>query len=276
MAVAEGSLAASLQAFLQANLPAKAKKVAMAVSAPSLGGLIQESLGISCACNDYTAELLRGLRMHLYKFVPALRTGDLERAQLGLAHSYSRTKVKFDVNRADKHIIQSIAILDTLDKDINTFAMRVREWYSWHFPELVKIVPDNYLYAKCLLLIQKRESLTDEKKPSLEAILMDEHKAQAVIDASRHSMGMDIKEVRTTHHSTPLPPPPSPPPAFLLTALFFRLHPSRSTSSTCTPSPSASSSSPSTASRCRSTSRRRWRSSRPTCSSSSATRWPRG
>jgi nucleolar protein 56 len=32
------------------------------------------------------------------------------------------------VNRADKHIIQSIAILDTLDKDINTFAMRVREW----------------------------------------------------------------------------------------------------------------------------------------------------
>ena len=82
-------------------------------------------------------------------------------AQLGLAHSYSRSKVKcrrtvakrghgrrrpaqppaslphaspplppprFDVNRADKHIIQSIAILDTLDKDINTFAMRVREW----------------------------------------------------------------------------------------------------------------------------------------------------
>jgi hypothetical protein len=42
------------------------------------------------------------------------------------------SQVKFDVNRADKHIIQSIAILDTLDKDINTFAMRVREWCaSW-------------------------------------------------------------------------------------------------------------------------------------------------
>ena len=26
--------------------------------------------------------------------------------------------------------------------------MRVREWYSWHFPELVKIVNDNYQYAK--------------------------------------------------------------------------------------------------------------------------------
>jgi hypothetical protein len=26
--------------------------------------------------------------------------------------------------------------------------MRVREWYSWHFPELVKIVNDNYQYAQ--------------------------------------------------------------------------------------------------------------------------------
>jgi len=195
LAVAEGSLSGALQAFLQANLPAKAKKVTMGVSAHGLGGVIQETLGISCACNEYTAELLRGLRVHLHRFVPAMRPGDLERAQLGLAHSYSRSKVKFDVNRADKHIIQSIAILDTLDKDINTFAMRVREWYSWHFPELVKIVPDNYMYARCLLLIQKRESLTDESKAQIEAILMDEAKAQAVLDAARHSMGMDIKDV---------------------------------------------------------------------------------
>ena len=38
-------------------------------------------------------------------------------------------------------VIQAIALLDTLDKDINTFVMRVREWYSWHFPELVKARP---------------------------------------------------------------------------------------------------------------------------------------
>lgn len=31
---------------------------------------------------------------------------------------------------------------------MNTFVMRVREWYSWHFPELVKIVNDNYQYAQ--------------------------------------------------------------------------------------------------------------------------------
>ena len=36
-------------------------------------------------------------------------------------------------------VLQAIALLDTLDKDVNTFVMRVREWYSWHFPELVKV-----------------------------------------------------------------------------------------------------------------------------------------
>jgi len=77
-----------------------------------------------------------------------LKEGDLEKAQLGLAHSYSRSKVKFNVNRVDNMMIQSISLLDTLDKDINTFCMRVREWYAWHFPELAKVVADNYTYAR--------------------------------------------------------------------------------------------------------------------------------
>ena len=45
-------------------------------------------------------------------------------------------QVKFNPGRADNMVSQSIALLDQLDKDINTFAMRVREWYSWHFPEV--------------------------------------------------------------------------------------------------------------------------------------------
>ena len=54
---------------------------------------------------------------------------------------HGSAQVKFNVNRVDNMVIQAIALLDTLDKDINTFVMRVREWYSWHFPELVKVVP---------------------------------------------------------------------------------------------------------------------------------------
>jgi nucleolar protein 56 len=56
----------------------------------------------------------------------AIKEGDLKKAQRGLGHSYSRAKVKFNVNKADNNIIQAISLLDQLDKDINTFAMRIR------------------------------------------------------------------------------------------------------------------------------------------------------
>lgn len=45
-------------------------------------------------------------------------------------------------------VIQAIKLLDDLDKEINIFSMRIREWYGWHFPELGKLIQDNLLYAK--------------------------------------------------------------------------------------------------------------------------------
>ena len=50
-------------------------------------------------------------------------------------------------------IIQAIGLLDALDKELNTYALQVREWYVWHSPELAKIVQDNILYAKSLKLM---------------------------------------------------------------------------------------------------------------------------
>ena len=47
-------------------------------------------------------------------------------------------------------IIQAISLLDELDKEINIYAMRVKEWYGWHFPELQKIVLDNISAAELL------------------------------------------------------------------------------------------------------------------------------
>ena len=48
-------------------------------------------------------------------------------------------------------IVQAIGLLDDLDKEINIYAMRVREWYGWHFPEMAKIMNGRifkkYLYS---------------------------------------------------------------------------------------------------------------------------------
>ena len=63
--------------------------------------------------------------MHFAKLIKGL-TGPLAaKAQLGLGHSYSCSKVQFNAHRVDNTIIQSIALLYQLDKDINTYAMRM-------------------------------------------------------------------------------------------------------------------------------------------------------
>lgn len=67
-----------------------------------------------------------GIRLHFHNLVKGLTEQSASKAQLGLGHSYSRAKVKFNVNRVDNMIIQSIALLDQLDKDVNTFSMRIR------------------------------------------------------------------------------------------------------------------------------------------------------
>ena len=75
--------------------------------------------------------------------------------------------------------------------------MRVREWYGYHFPELVKLVNDNYQYCQLVKLIKNRKCLTavtDEMLEGIEKIVMDSAKSQAICDCARASMGMDISD----------------------------------------------------------------------------------
>ena len=82
--------------------------------------------------------------------IPELVPTDLHQMSLGLSHSLSRHKLKFSPDKIDTMIVQAIALLDDLDKELNTYSMRVKEWFGWHFPEMAKIVTDNLTYAKVI------------------------------------------------------------------------------------------------------------------------------
>eukprot|EP01088_Endostelium_zonatum_P005734 TRINITY_DN175_c1_g1_i1.p1 TRINITY_DN175_c1_g1~~TRINITY_DN175_c1_g1_i1.p1 ORF type:complete len:505 (+),score=121.91 TRINITY_DN175_c1_g1_i1:84-1598(+) len=196
--ISEGVLHPFLSSFLQANLPVTKKKkkssFELGVSDDKLASGIAESLNISCNRSKITLEILRGIRLHFTSFIKEMDKDDYVKAQLGLGHSYSRAKVKFNVNRSDNMIIQSISLLDKLDKDINTFAMRVKEWYSYHFPELIKIVPDAYPYSRVVKVVRNKSNLSEKDLPQLESIVMDSHKAQEILDAAGTSMGTDISD----------------------------------------------------------------------------------
>ncbi|XP_020571272.1 nucleolar protein 56-like [Phalaenopsis equestris] len=198
-AVSEGIMTDELRNFLELNLPkrkeGKKSNFSLGVAEPKVGSQILEVTKIPCQSNDFVLELLRGVRLHFDRLIKDLKPNDLEKAQLGLGHSYSRAKVKFNVNRVDNMVIQAIFLLDTLDKDINTFSMRVREWYSWHFPELVKIVNDNYLYAKIAKFVDDKSNLSEDHVPQLADIVGDEEKAKNIVEAAKASMGQDLSPI---------------------------------------------------------------------------------
>ena len=87
-------------------------------------------------------------------------------------------------------VLQAIGLLDDLDKELNTYAMRLREWYGWHFPELGKIVPDHQMYAKALMKMGVR---TKCKGLDFSDILPEEVE-QEMKDAAEISMGTEVSE----------------------------------------------------------------------------------
>lgn len=197
--ISEGVVNDHLRSLLTQNLSPEGKKVKgveLGVCDRNLASSIVGELSVPCDTGETSQELIRGIRLHAEKLLKGMTEGDLERAQLGLGHSYSRSKVKFNVNRSDNMIIQAIALLDTLDKDVNTFAMRVREWYGWHFPELVRIVPDNITYARVARFVKAKENLSEEHLDELTDIVgSDETMARNILDAARASMGTEIGEL---------------------------------------------------------------------------------
>lgn len=197
--VSEGIASQFLRSFLELNMPkaGKKSKVTLGVSDKILAGNIRGAFPyVECETgetSEVVADMLRGLRLHSEKLLKQLREGDTSTAQLGLGHAYSRAKVKFSVQKNDNHIIQAIAILDQLDKAVNTFSMRVREWYSWHFPELVKIVSENQKYAKVALFVKDKRTLTEDSLHDLAAeVDDDEDIARSIIEAAKTSMGQEI------------------------------------------------------------------------------------
>merc|ERR1711865_139740 len=98
-------------------------------------------------------------------------------------------------NRQDKPIINTIALLDNLDKNVNTFAMRVGEWYAWHFPELAKIVTDNIAYAKVSRVVRLRDEFDQTRVEDLSEACGSEDIAGEITKAMKMSMGQDIVEM---------------------------------------------------------------------------------
>ncbi|KAK1816053.1 Nucleolar protein 58 [Friedmanniomyces endolithicus] len=168
------------------------KKISLAVADPKLGNAITKipGLQISPISDSTTADLYRAIREHLPSLIPGLMPEEIGTMSLGLSHSLSRHKLKFSPDKVDTMIIQAIALLDDLDKELNTYAMRVKEWYGWHFPEMARIINDNLAYSRVILSVGMR---TSAGTTDLSDILPEEIEG-AVKAAAEVSMGTEITD----------------------------------------------------------------------------------
>ncbi|GMK55867.1 hypothetical protein CspeluHIS016_0209230 [Cutaneotrichosporon spelunceum] len=201
-AVQDGRLTETLEKFILEAATGgedkkKKKKVEemLIVSEPKLAATITKSLKIPVLSDSTTQDLYRGIRQQLSSLLGGIDQKDLNTMALGLGHSLSRFKLKFSTDKVDTMVIQAIALLDDLDKEINIYSMRVKEWFGWHFPEMGKIITDNLAYARIVKAMGFR---TNAVTTDFSMILPEELEA-SVKQAAELSMGTEISDTDMAH-----------------------------------------------------------------------------
>jgi nucleolar protein 56 len=88
-------------------------------------------------------------------------------------------------------VVQAILSIDDLDKTINLFMSRIREWYGLHFPELGSLLEKHETFARVVLNLKTRENFTAE---NLEKEGLPKDKVEQITNASASSMGAQLRE----------------------------------------------------------------------------------
>lgn len=185
-----GKMGKSLKKFLKKNVISDEIQHTLAVADKNLAKTINKKLGIECLKNDKCDELMRCIRMNLSTLIEGVSEEDMRKMSLGLAHGMARYKLKFSADKVDTMIIQAVSLYQDLDKEINNYMMRLKEWYGYHFPELAKIITDNIVYTKVCRAIGKRDNVVDLDLTEM----IPEEVQDEVKEAVAISMGTEIND----------------------------------------------------------------------------------
>jgi nucleolar protein 56 len=137
-------------------------------------------------------ELLRG---NLEKFAVDLgfvkRQEQLREWVHKVSMELTKMKVRKAVEKRDLLVVQAIQTIDDLDKTLNLFMSRIREWYGLHFPELDRLIDKHETYARLVVNLGRRDDFTAE---NLEKEELPKAKAKQIAQISTASMGAEISE----------------------------------------------------------------------------------
>ena len=103
----------------------------------------------------------------------------------------AKLRVKGAAEKRDLVIAQAIQTLDDLDRTVNLFMGRLREWYGVHFPELNRLIEKHETYARLVMDLGYKDNFTAE---ALEKESFSKEKAENIGMVAEKSMGADMAE----------------------------------------------------------------------------------
>jgi nucleolar protein 56 len=111
----------------------------------------------------------------------------------------TKLRIREAGEKRDLMIVQSILATEDLDKTINLFTSRIREWYGVHFPELDRLLDKHETYLRLVHKLGNRENFTAE---ALETEGLPKNKAEKIVEASKTSLGaklteQDVQQIQT-------------------------------------------------------------------------------
>ena len=151
-----------------------------------------EKLGIEVT-TEASSEAGKRLRENLEKF--ALDLGFVEKPEQlrvrvhAVSMELAKMKVKTTIERQDLLAAQAVQTVDDLDKSLNVFMGRLREWFGLHYPELDRLLDKHETYARLVVNLGTRENFTAE---NLENEGLPKNKAQSISKVAAASMGADL------------------------------------------------------------------------------------
>jgi nucleolar protein 56 len=159
----------------------------------------REKLNIEVTA-ERSSEAGKRLRENLEKFALDLEFVEKPEQLRVRVHNVSielaKMKVKKTVERRDLLVAHAVQTVDDLDKSLNIFMSRLREWFGLHYPELDRLLDKHETYARLVVNLGTRGNFTAE---NLEKEGLPKAKSQAIAKVAVASMGADLGEEDLSH-----------------------------------------------------------------------------
>jgi nucleolar protein 56 len=117
--------------------------------------------------------------------------GELALWNRNVSMELAKLRIKGASEKRDLIIAQAIQTLDDLDRTVNLFMGRLREWYGVHFPELDRLIEKHETYARLVMDLGYKENFTVE---AFEKEGIPKERAENTAKVAAASMGAEMAE----------------------------------------------------------------------------------